>query len=181
MIQEIDFAVLDWIQNNLRCGFLDFLMPKITMIGEKGILYVVLCLIMVCFKRCRKAGITILGGMTAGLLIVNMLIKNAVARMRPFQINAAIELLVKAPNEYSFPSGHAVHGFIFATVLMCYDKRLGIPALIVAVLVSFSRLYLYVHFPTDVLAGAAIGVIIGLCSVFVANRIVKWYQNRKAA
>ena len=180
MIQDIDFAILDWIQENLRCGFLDFLMPKITLIGEHGIVYITIAVLMLFFKRYRRTGATILTGLSIGYVLVNLIVKNLVARLRPYQINTAFELIVKAPHEFSFPSGHALHGFVFATVLMFYDKRIGIPALIVVTLVAFSRLYLYVHFPTDVLAGAAMGVGIGIGAVYLVRFVIKKYESRKA-
>ncbi len=179
MIQDYDFAILDWMQDALRSDFLDFLMPKITLIGEHGIFYIAVGILLVFFRRYRRAGITILSGLTIGYVLVNLIVKNLVARARPFQINTAVELLIKAPRDYSFPSGHALHGFMFATVLMFYDKRLGIPAMIAAVLVSFSRLYLYVHFPTDVLAGALMGIGIGVGSYYLVKYVIESIESRR--
>lgn len=173
MIQQLDFAILDWIQAHLRCALLDALMPKVTLLAEYGIALILLGLVLLCVKRYRICGAAVLGGLAAGLLIGNGLLKNLVARPRPCWINPDVSLLVAIPKDYSFPSGHTLHCFIAATVLMCYDRRLGIPALGMALLVSFSRLYLYVHFPSDILAGALLGTGIGLLAVFAAEKIRK--------
>ena len=88
-------------------------------------------------------------------------------------------MLVAIPKDYSFPSGHTMHSFIVAAVLMHYDKRLGIPALVMAFLVGISRMYLYVHFPTDVLAGAVLGTAIGIGVGVIIDKIVLKKQGEK--
>ena len=114
------------------------------------------------------------------ILIGNLALKNLIARSRPCWINTGVSMLVSVPTDYSFPSGHTLHCFIAATVLMYYDRRLGIPALVMAVLVGFSRLYLYVHFPTDVLAGAALGVGIGIITVMIFETVRKRRKTKYA-
>lgn len=178
MIQNVDFAILDWIQKNLRCGFLDFMMAKVTILGEHGIFPLMIAVVLLIFQRYRRCGFTILCGMSGGYLIGNIILKNVVARPRPCWINDAVNMLVAVPKDYSFPSGHTLHLFIFATVLMFFDKRIGIPALILASLVGLSRIYLYVHFPTDVLAGAALGIGIGVASFLISEKISKIWKER---
>lgn len=173
MVQQLDYAILDWIQTHLRCAFLDTLMPKVTLLAEYGVVLILLGLVLLCFKKYRVCGAAMLGGLAGGLMIGNVLLKNLVARPRPCWINTDISLLVAMPEDYSFPSGHTLHCFVAATVLMHYEKRLGIPAFVLAILVAFSRLYLYVHFPADVLAGAVLGIGIGLLAVWVAEKIRK--------
>ena len=173
MVQQLDYAILDWIQTHLRCAFLDTLMPKVTLLAEYGVVLILLGLVLLYFKKYRVCGAAMLGGLAGGLMIGNVLLKNLVARPRPCWINTDISLLVAMPEDYSFPSGHTLHCFVAATVLMHYEKRLGIPAFVLAILVAFSRLYLYVHFPADVLAGAVLGIGIGLLAVWVAEKIRK--------
>ena len=171
MILQFDFAILDWIQANLKCDFLDFLMPGITLLGEHGIIPIVIAVIFILMPRRRIYGITMLSGMGAGLLFVNLILKNIVARPRPCWINTDVAMLIAVPTDYSFPSCHTMHWFIAATVLMCYEKKIGIPFLIAAILMAFSRMYLYVHFLTDVAAGALIGIAIGLAAVYIAKKV----------
>ena len=90
------------------------------------------------------------------------------------------ELLVKTLSDFSFPSGHTLASFEAATVLMIRDKRFGIPALILAILIALSRLYLYVHYPTDVLAGALLGVFIGIFACFLVDKIYKRFERKIA-
>ena len=110
------------------------------------------------------------------LLIGNLTLKPLVARIRPYDVAGFDQLLIGKLSDYSFPSGHTLASFAAATVLVVMDRKWGVVALIIATLISFSRLYLYVHFPTDVLAGFVIGVIISLlCVKFIKPRIPeKW-------
>ncbi|MBQ7744810.1 MAG: phosphatase PAP2 family protein [Ruminococcus sp.] len=179
MIQQFDFAILDWIQANLKCGFLDFLMPKITLLGEYGIFLILIGIALLFWRSHRVCGIAELSGLAGGFVIGNILLKNLVARQRPCWINTDVAMLVAVPADYSFPSGHTLHCFIAATVLFYYDRRLGIPAAVMAVMVAFSRLYLYVHFPTDVLAGAVLGVAIGAITICVVEAIRKRMMTKK--
>lgn len=158
---NFDWTILQWIQENLRCTALDFLMPKITMLGNSGMIWIAIALVMLCTKKYRKHGIILLVGLLIGLLVGNVCLKNLVARARPCWIDPGVPLLIGNPTDYSFPSGHTLSSVIAATILYDTDKRFGIPAIILAVLIAFSRLYLYVHFPTDVLAAALLGVLIG--------------------
>lgn len=162
MLQNLDFAVLYWIQENLRCPLLDWFMPKITLLGEFGAVWILLALGMILLQRHRRGGLTLAAGLICSLIIGNLILKPLAARPRPCWIDTAVELLVAVPRDYSFPSGHSLSAFIAATILLRYDRRFGVPALILAAVISFSRLYLFVHFPTDVLAGILLGVAVGL-------------------
>lgn len=168
-IQTIDFSILDGIQT-IRCPFLDFLMPLITMLGDNGIFWIAVSIALLFFRKYRTCGIASLGSLLTGVLIGNVLIKNLVMRDRPCWINETINMLIEIPLDYSFPSGHTTASFTAATVIFLHDKRLGIPAYIIAVAVAFSRMYLYVHFPTDILVGAILGtgIAIGI------NALAKW-------
>lgn len=158
---NFDWTILQWIQETLRCGALDFLMPKITLLGNGGMIWIAAALIMICTKKYRKNGILLLVGLVVGVLIGNVCLKNLVGRARPCWIDPGVPLLIANPTDYSFPSGHTLSSVIAATILYDTDRRFGIPAIVLAALIAFSRLYLYVHFPTDVLASVLLGVLIG--------------------
>ena len=168
-MQEIEFAVLNAIQN-LRCGFMDAIMVFFTTLGEWGAVWIALGVALLFFKKYRGLGVTILLGLVIGLVTVNLGIKNIVARPRPCAINSAIELIIPFPSEYSFPSGHTVSSFGAATSVFLNNRKMGAFALALAALIAFSRLYLYVHFPTDVLGGVAIGVAISFLSTYIMKK-----------
>ena len=144
-----------------------------TTLGEWGAIWIVFGLAMLCFKKYRRVGVAVLLGLVIGLVTVNFGIKNIVARPRPCAINSAVQLLVPFPSEFSFPSGHTVSSFGAATSIFLKNKKLGAWALALAAVISFSRLYLYVHFPSDVLAGAAIGVGIAFLATYISRK-PKW-------
>lgn len=160
-ITQLDFSVLYWIQDNLRCGFLDFLMPKITALGNAGLIWLFSAGILILLPKYRRAGILLLAGLAVGVLLGNILMKPLIARPRPCWVDTSVSLLVSVPRDYSFPSGHTLSSVIAATVLTAADRRLGAVAVPLAVLIAFSRLYLFVHFPTDVLASVLLGIAVG--------------------
>ena len=113
------------------------------------------------------------------VLFCNLIIKTLVARVRPYDVNTAIELLIKAPTDFSFPSGHTGASFAASSGLYFAKNRLWIPAVILSVLIAFSRLYLYVHYPTDVLAGAFLGIISGWLGSLIVAYILKKTDERR--
>lgn len=160
LILHFDNYILDLIQNTVRCDFFDFIMPVITFLGENGILWIILGLILMLFKKTRAAGISILVALLIGLIVCNITLKPLVARVRPYDANGFTDLIIKPLSDYSFPSGHTVAAFEMAVCVCVFNRKYGILSLIVAVLIGFSRLYLYVHYPSDVIAGAIIGTVI---------------------
>lgn len=182
-IYTIDFAILHWIMDNLWCPFLDWLMPLITLLGEDGIFWIAVAALLLIFPQTRKTGAMMGVAMVLGLLVGNLTMKPAFARIRPYENEAGrtVELLVEKLSDYSFPSGHTLVCFEAATVLMLRQRKpWGIIALVSAFLVAFSRLYLYVHYPSDVLAGMLLGTLFGFCGVWMVNGVTGAWQNRKA-
>lgn len=163
-ILQLDTAVLDWIHRYMSCGFLDHIMPMLSFLGNKGGLWIGTAAVLLFCKRHRKTGLAMLVSLGLCLVIGNLILKPLVGRARPFEGGAMTTLLIEAPLDFSFPSGHTMTSFASAGVLLAADKRLGIPALCLAVLIAFSRLYLYVHYPTDVLAGAVLGLAVSFVS-----------------
>lgn len=136
-------------------------MPMITFLGNAGMIWIATALILLFIRKHRKNTFMLMGGLVCCAVVRNLILKNLVARACPCSLNTAVNLLISAPTDYSFPSGHTMSSFAAALILYHADKRLGIPALILAFLIAFSQLYLYVHFPSDVIAGALIGTAIG--------------------
>ena len=171
-IQEIDWGILHWIHNTLQCGTLDFLMPKLTALGNGGAVWVVAATALTVSKKYRRYGIAMFAALAAGVLIGNVCLKNLVARPRPCWLEN-VPLLIANPTDYSFPSGHTLSSVIGAAVLTKANRKFGFAAIPLAALIAFSRLYLYVHFPSDVLASVILGAAIGITAVSVAKAIKK--------
>ncbi|MBR6420642.1 MAG: phosphatase PAP2 family protein [Oscillospiraceae bacterium] len=182
-------------------------MAVITKFGDGGIFWIVLTLLLFIPKRTRKyahiSALALLFCVIGG----NLIIKNVVARQRPFWINnfnplariayteqngvrtylkthnvttdvieqgrTVIKLLVKAPNDYCFPSGHTQASFAAATSICMWKRKWGIPALILAALVAFSRMYLYVHYPTDIIGGVFFGLLYAFIALAICNKLFR--------
>lgn len=142
----------------IRMPFLDFLMSNITLLGEYGVFGVLVGIVLLCIPKTRRTGIQILISMALAFILANLIIKNVVARPRPYETYTYLIPLGRMPHDTSFPSGHCVNIFACATSIFLEHKKAGVIALIVAALVAFSRLYNCVHYPTDVLAGTIIGI-----------------------
>lgn len=181
-ITNIDLSILEFIQKNIRCDFLDAIVPPITHLAEKGIFWIAVALILICFKKTRKTGFMVGAALLIGLALGNGVLKNVVGRIRPYDLDGSLlteaDLLVSGLSDFSFPSGHTLASFEAATVLLIRDKRMGIPALVLAILIALTRLYLYVHYPTDVIAGVIFGIAFAVLGVFVVNKIYKALSRR---
>ena len=176
-MNNFELGILDFLAEHLGCPFLDFLMPIITLFGDGGIFWIALSVIFIAIPKTRKMGITMGLSLAVGFLIGNLFLKNVVGRIRPYDLNPNFALLVDRLHDYSFPSGHTLASFEAATAIFLYKKRLGMAALLLASLIAFSRLYLYVHYPTDVLASIILGVGIAILSFRIINKL---YEKRLA-
>lgn len=175
-ITQIDFSILTFIQENLRCELLDHLMVFFSLIGEAGLVWFLIAVPMLFFKKTRVCGVAMILSMGIVLLLGEFGMKNVFCRVRPCNVNQEIELLVKRPSSYSFPSGHTGSSFAAATSVFLYHKKAGICTLVLAALIGFSRLYNYVHFPSDVLVGMLFGIIM---SVVVYNLFKRYKLDNK--
>lgn len=175
----MDFYILDFIQSHLRCGFLDMAMPLITRLGDGGILWILSALLLLLFPKTRKTGAAVAAALVLEALFCNLMLKPLVARTRPYDINTAVQLLIAAPIDFSFPSGHTGASFAAVSALFFRKNRLWIPAVVFALLIGFSRLYLYVHYPTDVLAGVVIGILFGWLGSLLVQMIDRRGQEAK--
>ena len=172
---SFDLPILEWIRTTLWCEPLDVAMPIVTMFGDAGIFWMVCAALLFLFPKTRKTGLGMAIAMVIGLVVCNMTLKPLVARIRPYDLQAelgvAINLLNGTMHDFSFPSGHTIASFEAAVVLLRNSKKMGIPAMILAVLIAFSRLYLYVHYPTDVIASIILGTIFAFIGDALAGLI----------
>ncbi len=165
-----ELKILDFVRENLANPVLDAVMPIITKFGDGGIFWIALAVIFIIFKKTRKMGLCMGLSLLIGFLTGNIILKNVIARIRPYDLNPEIELLVKHLSDYSFPSGHTLASFDAAVAIFINNKKLGIPALVLAFLIAISRIYLYVHYPTDVLASIVLGIGIAILSCGVIKK-----------
>ena len=190
MIQSFDTSVLEFIQNTFKCSFLDPIMAFFSYIGEMGLFWIAVGIVFIIFKKTRSMGVMMLVAMAIGFLVGEIGIKNLINRPRPFMVNIDYSarpselnpdfgLNIAIPSGSSFPSVAILSVFSFvrlilypmaATVMLIKDKRFGIPALVLALLIVFSRLYNYVHYPSDVLCGMLLGVICAVVVVLVFKK-----------
>ena len=174
---SFDLPVLDWIAANLWCPALDVAMPIITLLGDAGIFWIAVSVLFMITKKYRKTGIGMMLALLMGLLVCNIWLKPTVARMRPYDFQMEyflkeIPLLAGAMHDFSFPSGHTIASFEAAVVILLNNKKLGIAAMILACLIAFSRLYLYVHYPTDVICSVILGTAFAFLGNFLAGKIM---------
>lgn len=173
-MSAFELGVLNWIQANCRTDFLDAVMPFVSALCNHGEIWIALAAILFLTRKYRRAGAVLALALLLDALCCNAVLKPLVARVRPCDVNTAVELLIPRPRDWSFPSGHTAASFAAAGALLAEKNRLWGPALVLAVLIAFSRLYLYVHWPSDVLAGAALGAALG----FAAGRLMRWVEKR---
>lgn len=148
-------------------------MPIITKLGNGGMIWIILTILLLLNRRYRRVGVAMLSALVMDAVVCNIIMKPLVARIRPFDVNTAVQLLIARPTDYSFPSGHTAASFAATFALYFSRQNLWKPALVLAVLIAFSRLYLYVHYPSDILGGIMIGITMGYLGV----RVTAFYEN----
>ena len=155
---KLDGDILLWIQDNLRAGWLDPIMKFITYLANGGALWIGICVLLLILKK----------------TINNIILKNIIARTRPYEVVEGLNRIIGAQSDFSFPSGHSGASFAVAVVMfMEMPKKYGVPALIVATLIAFSRLYVGVHYPFDVIAGVLTGTIYAVITVAIYRKFFK--------
>ena len=173
MLNQGELHVLDWMAAFMRRPLLDAWMPRITFLGDHGWFWVVLAIALMLYKPWRRIGLTIGVALLLSLFVANLWLKPLVGRIRPYDVNPLAELLILAPKDFSFPSGHSQASFAAAFALFCHQKKAGAAALGLATLIAFSRLYLYVHYPSDVLCGMVIGIALGWAAYLGVEKFSK--------
>lgn len=173
---NLDGNILLFIQEFIRNPVMTPFVKFITTLGNGGGIWIFLTLVMLIIPKTRKVGWMMTAALIGTLLVNNIFLKNIVARTRPYEVIPDLTYLVPKPGEYSFPSGHAGSSFAVACVMFRkFPKKCGIPALVLAILIALSRLYVGVHYPSDVL----FGVISGIAISYAAVAVVEWIEKRK--
>ena len=160
---SFEFTLLDALQA-LRCPVLDALAVFFDQAGARGEIWIAFTAVLLAFRRTRRAGLA----MALALF----------ARPRPCDLRPEMLTLVARPHGWSFPSGHTSSAFAAAFALWLQNRRLGVPALVLAGFIGFTRMYLYVHFPTDILGGVALGLAVGACGSLLADKISNKWAKR---
>lgn len=179
----MDLQILYAIQSVCGGPFMDAVMPAFTALGEHGILWLSIAVVLMCTKKYRMWGIAVFVAVAAVWLVGDQIVKPLVARPRPFVEDPTIQLIIDAPSGYSFPSGHTSSAFAAATViaLSTLKRPWKIAAFTMACIIAFSRLYLFAHNPSDVLAGAVFGIVFGLLAVWAVRKVWERVQSRRSS
>ncbi|MCL1848889.1 MAG: phosphatase PAP2 family protein [Clostridiales bacterium] len=177
-LDQLEFRILDWIADTFQSGWIDSLAPMVSFLADGGWFWILLAVALLFWKPGRKVGLTMALALILSFLVCNVTLKPLVGRARPFDLNPSVRLLIPKPADYSFPSGHTQSSFAAATAIYRNKRLPGAAALALAALIGLSRLYLYVHFVTDVLAGALIGYLLGCLADTLINEM-RYRHNAK--
>lgn len=177
-MQTAELAILDWIQLHLRCDFLDAVLPFISRLCDHGEVWILLTILLLLLRSQRRCGAAMGCALILDLVSCNWILKPLIGRLRPFAINTAVELLIPPPLDASFPSGHTAVSFTAVFALKASGSPLWKPALALALVMAFSRLYLYVHWPSDVLGGAILGAAVGWAGARLVRRAEQAWASR---
>lgn len=169
IMMGFELQILDWIQK-IRTPVGDTVMCVITKLGDMGAVWIVLSVILLAIPQKRKNGALLIAALAVEIVLCSIILKPLIGRVRPCDVNPSVTLLIARPTDFSFPSGHTAASFAAAAALaFSGEKKLWKPALVLAALIAFSRMYLYVHYPTDILGGIVIGVLSGYLVCRIAN------------
>ena len=186
---QFDLSVFQWVQG-IRSDFLDALMVGITTLGNAGAIFIVFGLVLLFTKKYRKAGFSIIVALIVMLVCNDLFLKEFFARPRPFNLfetnpekyafwgaGYAYSGLISGPSSFSFPSGHTSSAFAAAFAFLWYNRKWGIPTMVFAAIMGFSRIYVQVHYCTDVLFGALTGIICALIALLIVKFIYPFVEK----
>lgn len=170
-----ELGLLQDLQAALGCPLLDRLTVLISVTGDKGIGMILLALVLLCIPKTRRVGATVAIALVLDLLLVNLFLKPVIARTRPYDLGFDLNLITHHPSDYSFPSGHTAVSFAAAVALAQAGKRWLVPGLCYGAVMGFCRMYLMMHYPTDVVFGALAGAVCGMAAIWIWNYAeAKW-------
>lgn len=174
-MQAFELEILNWIQENLRCGILDAIMPAVSWICNHGEVWILLAAVLLAVPKTRRTGACLACALVLDLLLCNLWLKPWIGRVRPFAVNPGVKLLITPPTDASFPSGHTAASFAAVSALRTARSPLWKPSLALAAVIAFSRLYLYAHWPTDILGGILVGTLAG----WLGTKLVQTLEKKK--
>lgn len=169
---DFEFSVLNFLYG-LHTPLLDSIMVFITRLGDAGILWIVSGLVMLLIPKYRRAGVCVMIALVMDFVIANLVLKPLVARIRPYEYVDFVNLIIAEPKDFSFPSGHSFASFASSVSVFLYHKKSGAVLIAFAFLIAFSRIYLYVHFPSDVIAGAFMGTAVAFIAREITDKIFR--------
>lgn len=181
MDMDLEFHILNYIQEHFRSGPMDVLMSTVSILGKLSLMWVILAIICLIIKKTRRFGFTLALDLVFNLVASSLIIKPIVGRIRPCVLNRTVQVINSIPFDPSFPSGHTLFAFGAATIIFIYNKGLGLLAYLFAIVMGFSRMYLYMHFPTDVLIGGILGIIFAVIVYNLQRAALKGAGRRFAA
>lgn len=171
-LNQYEIGILHSMHDALECDFADAFFSTVTHLADAGILWILLAVVLLWFRKTRRAGITMGIALVFGLVAGNLILKPLTARIRPYDFDASIALIIPPEIEFSFPSGHTLASFEGAFGLFLCHRKWGIPAIILAACIAFSRLYLMVHYPIDVVTGAILGILFAVLAYKLTDFII---------
>ncbi len=170
IISKIDSVAFDFLES-ISCGILDVFFKAITYTGNGGAIWIGVILGFFIHKKTRKIGVAVMLSLLSVVLLNNFVLKEIFDRTRPFVADPNIKLLIGIPSGSSFPSGHSSSSFACATAVFMFNKKWGVVAFGYAVLMAISRIYLHVHYATDVIGGMIVGIFVGVAVMLVFTKI----------
>lgn len=178
-LHQFDVNILFYIQEHIKSPVLDRVMVFFTRLGDAGLIWFAVAFLLLSTKRYRKCGIYLVLTIYLTMLLSDEVLKHIFHRIRPCNVYDQVQLLIRRPHSFSFPSGHTMIGFASATVLYYYHRNFGIAGYILAFLIAISRIYLFVHYPTDILGGIVFGIVSTAILIFGLNKVNDILENKK--
>ncbi len=177
-VKKTEREILLYIQNYTKNDLFDVLMPGISFLSDLGWIWILSAAILMLSEKYRKYGFALSLGLFFCFVIGNITLKPLFARVRPYDVYEDFVIMIESLRDFSFPSGHTYIAFCGAMVLLAANRKIGYAAFTLAVLTAFSRLYLLVHYPSDVIAGAVLGILIGYLAVRCIELLQKSFAEK---